>query len=232
RRPADAADRYRDSRLPASRRSWRRLPPGRSAGRHPHSRDSSSRARGGRSPDAPFEADPDQLLRLDGELHRQMLDHVLDEAVDDERHRFLGAESAAPGIEELVVGYLRGGRLVLEVERGVLGLDVGDGVGPALVADEERIAVGVVAGALRLAMAGDEAAIGIVGMAGGDALRDDPALRPLAEVGHLGAAVDLLVTVRHGDRVELAGGIVTAQDHARILPGDGGAGLDLRPRDL
>ena len=43
---------------------------------------------------------------------------------------------------------------------------------------------------------------------------------------------DLLIAVRHRDRIELAARVVAAQDAARILPGDGRAGLDLRPGDL
>src|SRR4029077_941750 len=65
-----------------------------------------------------------------------------------------------------------------------------------------------------------------------DALGDDAAGGVLAEVQHLGAAVDLLVSVRDRDRVELAARIVAAQDAARIFPGDGRAGLELRPGDL
>src|SRR6186713_1095283 len=42
-----------------------------------------------RSADRTFEADRNQLLRLDRELHRQLLQHVFDEAVDHERHRLL-----------------------------------------------------------------------------------------------------------------------------------------------
>ena len=44
--------------------------------------------------------------------------------------------------------------------------------------------------------------------------------------------IDLLMAVRHGDRIELAPRIVAAQDAGRILPGDRRAGLDLRPGDL
>src|ERR1700760_3543187 len=75
-------------------------------------------------------------------------------------------------------------------------------------------------------------AIGVLRFARRNALRDDPARRVLAEVQHLGAAVDLLIAVRDRDRVELAARIIAAQDAARILPGDGGAGLDLGPGDL
>ena len=39
------------------------------------------------SADAAFEADREQLLRLDRELHRQFLQHLLAEAVDDQRQR-------------------------------------------------------------------------------------------------------------------------------------------------
>ena len=62
-----------------------------------------------------FERDPDQLLRLDGELHRQLLDDVLDEAVDDERDRLLLGEAALHAVELLVLGDLRRRRLVLEL---------------------------------------------------------------------------------------------------------------------
>ena len=46
---------------------------------------------------------------------------------------------------------------------------------------------------------------------------------------HLGAGVGLLIVVgqRHG--IKFAHGIVALQNAARIFPGDGGAGLDLRP---
>src|ERR1019366_9145160 len=54
----------------------------------------------------------------------------------------------------------------------------------------------------------------------------------LAEVDHLGAAVDLLAAVGDRDRVELAARIVAAQDAARIFPGDGRAGLHLGPGNL
>ena len=40
------------------------------------------------------------------------------------------------------------------------------------------------------------------------------------------------MVVRHRHRVELADGVVALQDAARVLPGDGRAGLHLRPCDL
>ncbi len=102
----------------------------------------------------------------------------------------------------------------------------------ALVADQERVAIGEVAGAGRLAVGRDHAAIGRVGFTGRDALSDDLRGRVLAEMDHLGAAIDLLRAIRDRDRVELAARAVAAQDAGRVFPGDRRAGLDLRPRDL
>ena len=151
-----------------------------------------------------FQRDADQLLRFDGELHRQLLDDVLDEAVDDQRDRLFFGDAALHDVELLVLGNLRRRRLVLELRRRVLGFHVGHGVRAALVADQQRVAVGEVAGVGRLAVRRDLAAIGVLREAGGDALGDDAARRVLAEMDHLGAAVDLLIAVRHGDRIELA----------------------------
>jgi hypothetical protein len=76
-----------------------------------------------------------------------------------------------------------------------------------------------------------ETAIGIVRATGGDALGDDPARGILAEVDHLGAAVDLLLSVRDGNRIELATRTVAAKDAGRVFPGNGRARLHLGPCD-
>src|SRR5205807_482742 len=76
------------------------------------------------------------------------------------------------------------------------------------------------------------ASIAVLAVPGGDALRDDGALRVLADVDHLGAGVGLLIVIGNGHRVELANRVVTLQDATGILPGDRRAGLDLRPGDL
>src|SRR4051812_18039783 len=60
------------------------------------------------SADRAFQADRDQLLRFDRELHRQLLQHVLDETVDHERHRLLGREAALTAVEQHLLGNLRG----------------------------------------------------------------------------------------------------------------------------
>src|SRR6516225_5491401 len=49
---------------------------------------------------------------------------------------------------------------------------------------------------------------------------------------HLGAGIDLLVTVGNRNRIEFTARIVAAQNTARIFPGDGRAGLELGPGNL
>src|SRR5208337_4334442 len=122
--------------------------------------------------------------------------------------------------------------LMLELRARVLRLDVGYGMSAAFVADQEAVALREVARVRGAAVRRDQPAIGIVGPAGRDALRYDAARRVLAEMDHLGAAVDLLAAVRDGDGIELAAAVIAAQDAAWIFPGDGRAGLDLRPGNL
>src|SRR5216683_4787023 len=162
--------------------------------------------------DAALQRDRDQFLRLDREFHRQLLQHVFHESINHEADGLFLRQPALHAIEQHVLGNLRRGRLMLEQRRGVLRLDIGHRVRAAFVADQQRIARRKVARAGRLAVGGDEAAIGVLRDAGGDALGDDPARRVLAEMDHLGAAIDLLVAVRNRNRVELAAGVITAQD--------------------
>src|SRR5208337_5565921 len=94
------------------------------------------------SPHASFQADRDQLLCLDRKLHRKLLQYVLDETIDHQRHRILRREAALPAVEQRVFGDFRRGGLVLEHGRSVLCLDVGGGVRAALVSYQERVAIG------------------------------------------------------------------------------------------
>src|SRR5690606_8422069 len=169
---------------------------------------------------------------LHRELHRQLAEDLLAEAVDDQADRVLLADAAAAAVEHLVVGDLRGGRFVLDGGGRVLHLDVGEGVRAALLADQQRIALGVVARAVRAGGDFHQAAVGVLAAAGADALADDLALGALADVDHLGAGVGLLAVVGERDRVEFAGRVVAQQHAAGVFPGDRRAGLDLGPGDL
>src|SRR5262249_46842755 len=114
----------------------------------------------------------------------------------------------------------------------IAAFDIRHGVGAALAADQQRVALRVVARVGRLGVHTDETTIGVLRFAGADALGDDPRAGVLAQVDHLGAGVGLLEIVGDGDRVELAHRVVAAQDAAGIFPGDGRARLDLGPADL
>src|SRR5262245_30519378 len=100
-------------------------------------------------------------------------------------------------------------------------------MGTAAIADQQRVANGEIARAFGTLMRHDLTAISIVGLAGGDAFGDDAARRVAADVQHLGAAIDLLMSVRYGDRIKLAARVVAAQDAARIFPGDRRTGFNL-----
>ena len=121
---------------------------------------------------------------------------------------------------------------MLDAGRVILGLDIGERVRAALVSHEQRVALCVVARVGRTAGYLDQAAIGVLTVAGRDALGDDRAARVLADVDHLRTGVGLLVVVGDSHRVEFADRVVAAQDAARVLPGDRRARLDLRPGDV
>src|SRR5690606_35799458 len=124
------------------------------------------------------------------------------EAVDDHRHRVLLADAAAAAIEQLVFADLGGRGLVLDGGGGMPDLDVGEGVRAALLADQQRVALGVVARALGAAVDLDQAAVGVLAVSGADALADDLALGALAQVNQLGAGVGLLAMMGEGHGME------------------------------
>ena len=83
------------------------------------------------SPHRPFHLELDQLVHLDGVLHRQLLDQGLDEAADDQGRRLGLGEPAAPQVEELLLADLGDAGLVADLDVVLVDLDVGIGVGPA-----------------------------------------------------------------------------------------------------
>src|SRR5690606_34175181 len=186
----------------------------------------------GSSSDRALQAHFQQLLGLDRELHRQLAEDLLAEAVDDQRDRVLLGDAAAAAVEQLVLADLGGGGLVLDRGAGVPHLDVGEGVGAALLADQQAVALGVVARAFGIAVDLHQAAVGVLSAAGAYSLGHDLGLGALADVDHLGAGVGLLAVVGQGHRVELAHRVVAQQHAGRVLPGDGRAGLDLGPGHL
>src|SRR5205823_10994413 len=114
----------------------------------------------------------------------------------------------------------RGRRLVFDPGRRIAHFDVGHRVRAAAVADQQRVALGVVARALGPRLHAHETAIGVLPAAGRNALRDDRRTRVLADMDHLGPGIGLLAIVRDRNRVELADRVVALEYAARGFPGD------------
>src|SRR5699024_4272510 len=102
----------------------------------------------------------------------------------------------------------------------------------ALVADQQRVALGVVACVLRPRQNLDQTAVGLFALGSGNAFGNNGRARVLANMGHLGAGVGLLHGTGYGDGVELADRVVAAQNAAGIFPGNRGTGFHLRPGNL
>src|SRR5512135_2739278 len=126
-----------------------------------------------RSADAALEADSKQFLGLDREFHRQLLEHFLAETIDDHRYRVLGGYAALHAVEQLVLADARGGGFVLDLRARVAHLDVREGMRAAALAQQQRVALGVVARAFRPRQHLHQAAIGILAVAGRYALGND-----------------------------------------------------------
>src|ERR1039458_9034869 len=159
-------------------------------------------------PYASFQTHAEQLLRLHGELHRQLAEHFLAEPVHDHRNRVFARDPALPAIENLVLADLRRRGLVLQLRRRVLHFQVRERVRAALVAQQQRIALRIVARAGRVLQNFDSAAIGVLPVAGRNSLRHNRRSGVLADVNHLGAGVSLLIVVGQRHRVKLAHRVV------------------------
>src|SRR3990172_1770590 len=179
-----------------------------------------------------LQRDAQQFLRLDGEFHRQLPEDLPAEPAHNQVDRLVCGQPALAAVEELVVANLRRRRLVLDASGRVPDLEIREGVRAAPVAEEQRVALRVVARPDRALRNPYEPAIGVLAVPGRNALRHDRALRAPAQMDHLRAGVRLLPVAGRGHRVELAGRAVPLQDAAWILPGDGRPGLDLGPGDL
>src|SRR5882672_6861459 len=95
-----------------------------------------------------FEAHVQQVLGLDGELHRQFLEYFAAKAVHDQVHRVLFGEAALPAVEQLILADLRRGGFVLDARGTVARFDVRERVRAALVAEQQRVALRVIARAM------------------------------------------------------------------------------------
>ena len=83
-------------------------------------------------------------------------------------------------VEDLVFADLRRRRFMLHARGGILHIDIGEGVRPALVADEHRVALREVARVVGVSGDLDLAAVGVLSSARRDSLGDDRRRRVVA----------------------------------------------------
>ena len=140
---------------------------------------------------------------FDGELHRKFVHYLFGVAVDDESDGIFNANTPLPAVEELVVADLGGGGLMFDRSRGVSDDHVRESVCAATVAEEQGVALAVVAGIVGVDTHLDESAVGVLAMSGRDTFRNNTRARVTADVDHLGARVRLLEIIGDGHRVEL-----------------------------
>ena len=79
-----------------------------------------------------FEGDGKEFLSLNGELHRQLLQHLLGIAVDDESNGLFSGDATLVAIEELVLRDFLGGCLVFEDGCIVMHVHIGEGMGTTI----------------------------------------------------------------------------------------------------
>ena len=87
----------------------------------------------------------EQFLCFNGELHRQFVQYLLGISVDDEPDCLFGTNSSLVAVEELVLGNLGCGGLMLNYCAVVVYVHVRECVRTALVAQQQRVALAVVA---------------------------------------------------------------------------------------
>ncbi len=133
------------------------------------------------------------------------------------RHGILRRNAALAAVKNLILANLRRGRLVLDARRRVLHFQVGERVRAALVAQQHRVALRIVARTRCALQNLHRAAIGVLPVAGRNALRNNRAARVLSDVDHLGARVRLLIVVRQRHRIKFAHRVVAQQQAARDI---------------
>src|SRR6185436_19864337 len=99
----------------------------------------------------------------------------------DQCDRLFLRNAAGEATEQLIVRNLRRGCLVFELRRWIAAFDIGHGVSAAIGSDQQGVALRVVARVFGARVNADEAAIGVLRLAGGDTFRNDARARVAAE---------------------------------------------------
>ena len=147
------------------------------------------------SPHAPLEADCDKLLRLHGKLHRQFLQHVAAEPIDQKGYSLLFGQAALTAIKQLIIRELGRCCLMFELSRWRVTFNIGHGMRAALIADQKTVTLRKVSRAGGFPVRGYQSAIRRVGFPGADPLRDHTRARIFAQMDHFGSGIGLLEAI-------------------------------------
>ena len=178
-----------------------------------------------------FEGDLEKFLGFYGKLHRQFVHHFFGVAVDDESDGIFDANAALLTVEELVLVNLGSCCFVFDGRCRIRDNHIGESVSTAFIAEQQTVALAVIAGIFRLVTHFDESAVSVLAVTCGDTLGDNTAARVFADMNHLGSCIGLLVVIGHSHRVELRRRVIAAKDTGRVFPSDSRAGFHLRPRE-
>ena len=150
-----------------------------------------------------------------------------------ETNYVLAASGLNPAaVEQLVVGNLGCGGLVLDGGAGVFDFDIREGVRAALFADQQRVALGVVACAFGTRCHFHQPAITVLAASCRNSFGNNAATRIFTQVDHFCSRIGLLKIIGNRHRIKLAHGVVARHDTRRIFPRDGRTGFNLRPRNF
>ena len=182
-----------------------------------------------RLPDRPFHLQLDQPIHLDRVLHRQFLDHRLDEAGDDHGAGLVLGQAAALEVEELLLADLADRRLVADGDVVLVDLDVRVGVRAALFVQQQRVADHVGLGAVRALGDLQQAAIAGPAAVLADRLGDELARRVRRRMHQLAAGVQVLAPAGKRHRQDLAVRAFAQHVDRRILHRDLGTQVGVHP---
>ena len=108
-------------------------------------------------------------------------------------------------------------------------IHVGKRMRTALIAQQQGVALAIVAGIVRFLGNAHQTAVRVFAPSGGDTLADDSAAGILSEMNHLCTGICLLVIIGYRHAVKLCRGVIARKDTGRIFPGNGRTGFHLRP---
>jgi hypothetical protein len=86
---------------------------------------------------AAFQTDLQELLSLNGKLHGQLVYHLFYVAIYNKANGIFGGDAPLIAIKYLILSNLRGGGLVFHFGGIVVNLEIGEGMCPTFIAQQQ-----------------------------------------------------------------------------------------------